>query len=171
MIRNLEGSFEETFIENNELFLDVIENYRKEGIYTEFLEEAAELAEDWSDEYSLELIWEKYTKYQGELSKYENLLKEIIIQDLFCNLMLPESDLESMVMMCEWSFMVYALIRHFLFIRWVLSDEKMSYELLRETVVIMERMTGYDEEDIKEYLNNSFESIIWDWGYLRLLIG
>ncbi len=32
-------------------------------------------------------------------------------------------------------------------------------------------MTGYDEEDIYEYLENSFEELVWDWGYLALVIG
>ena len=32
-------------------------------------------------------------------------------------------------------------------------------------------MTGYDKEDIYEYLENSFEELIWDWGYLALIIG
>jgi lysine-N-methylase len=32
-------------------------------------------------------------------------------------------------------------------------------------------MMGYDQEDICEYLEKSFENLIWDWGYLALLIG
>ena len=26
-------------------------------------------------------------------------------------------------------------------------------------------MTGYDDDDIREYLENSFAKLIWDWGY------
>ena len=46
-----------------------------------------------------------------------------------------------------------------------------SYEKVREALVIINRMTGYDEEDIYEYLENSFESLLWDWGYFALLAG
>ena len=44
-------------------------------------------------------------------------------------------------------------------------------EKVREALVIINRMTGYDEEDIYEYLENSFESLLWDWGYFALLAG
>ena len=41
----------------------------------------------------------------------------------------------------------------------------------RDYIVIICRMMGYDEEDIYEYLENSFEELIWDWGYLALVVG
>ena len=30
---------------------------------------------------------------------------------------------------------------------------------------------GYEQEDIVEYLQNSFESLVWDWGYFALVTG
>ena len=51
------------------------------------------------------------------------------------------------------------------------SPETFFYEKVREALVIINRMTGYDEEDISEYLENSFESLLWDWGYFALLAG
>ena len=32
-------------------------------------------------------------------------------------------------------------------------------------------MTGYENDDIYEYLENSFEAPIWDWGYFALIVG
>jgi lysine-N-methylase len=32
-------------------------------------------------------------------------------------------------------------------------------------------MTGYEDADIREYLENSFASPIWDWGYFALVVG
>ena len=37
-------------------------------------------------------------------------------------------------------------------------------------IVVLTRMTGYEEEDILEYLENSFQSPIWEWGYFALLL-
>ena len=34
---------------------------------------------------------------------------------------------------------------------------------MRDYMVVVSRMTGYEEDDIYEYLENSFEHIIWDW--------
>ncbi len=46
--------------------------------------------------------------------------------------------------------------------------KKIAYETVRDYIVIICRMTGYDEEDIYEYLENSFEELVWDWGYLAV---
>ena len=45
------------------------------------------------------------------------------------------------------------------------------YETVRDYLVVITRMTGYDEEDIYEYLENSFESLLWEWGYFALIVG
>ena len=47
---------------------------------------------------------------------------------------------------------------------------KISYESFRDAIVVLTRMTGYEEEDILEYLENSFQSPIWEWGYFALLL-
>ncbi len=43
--------------------------------------------------------------------------------------------------------------------------------LPHRTLVIITRMTGYEEEDIRKYLTNGFEALIWDWGYFALILG
>ena len=37
--------------------------------------------------------------------------------------------------------------------------------------VVISRMTGYEEEDVREYLENSFEELLWEWGYFALITG
>ena len=76
-----------------------------------------------------------------------------------------------MLVHLQWLMLQYAAVRQSLFLIWQDSPETFSYEKVREALVIINRMTGYDEEDISEYLENSFESLLWDWGYFALLAG
>ena len=88
-----------------------------------------------------------------------------------------------MVVQVQWIAMEYATIRHAVFLYWLLgmenkfsngksiSQEALAYENLREYIVVISRMMGYEEEDIYEYLEKSFEDIIWDWGYFALICG
>ena len=46
-----------------------------------------------------------------------------------------------------------------------------DYETIRQHIVILSHMTGYENDDIYEYLENSFEAPIWDWGYFALIVG
>ena len=58
------------------------------------------------------------------------------------------------------------------FLKWIREGEgPLSYEDVRDYMVVISRMTGYDEEDVREYLENSFEMLIWDWGYFALIVG
>lgn len=38
-------------------------------------------------------------------------------------------------------------------------------------MVVISRMTGYEEDDIREYLENSFEELLWEWRYFALITG
>ena len=92
--------------------------------------------------------------------------------ELFSDLVLPDGDLESMVVQMQWIAMEYNVIRHSLFLKWMQDGcGELKYETLRDYIVLITRMTGYEEADIYEYLENSFEELIWEWGYLALITG
>ena len=74
--------------------------------------------------------------------------------------------------MTQWIAIEYVMIRHSIFLQWIVEGEdKLVYEMVRDKMVVLSRMTGYDVEDIEEYLANSFEGITWEWGYFALLVG
>jgi len=162
----------DTFEENNELFLDVAENYRKQEIYTSYLEPIAVIAENLSRDYDKQEMIIQLQKFEKQFSTYEKLFRNYIVVEIFSNSLMPESDLESMVVMFQWITMEYAIMKQAIFLRWLLDkQEKLSYTVIRDYIVVISRMMGYDQEAIFEYLENSFEKIIWEWGYLALLMG
>jgi lysine-N-methylase len=111
-------------------------------------------------------------KFEKQFSSYEKLFRNYIAVDIFSNSLMPESDLESMVVMIQWIAMEYAVMRHAIFLSWLLDEqEKLSYTMVRNYIVVISRMMGYDQEDIYEYLEKSFKNLIWEWGYMALLVG
>ncbi len=171
-IDQMEFSKINTFDENNELFLDLIQNYRKEGLYSDYLEEIAEEAEEFSEGYEEEVILKKLEEFEKQFKQYEPLFRKYLAVEFFNDLVVPESDLWSVVVMFQWITLEYAMIRHAIFLTWMLdASEEIPYQAVRDAIVILSRMTGYEAEDIYEYLENCFEEIIWDWGYLALLVG
>lgn len=162
----------DTFEENNELFLDMTENYRKQEIYASHLEAIAVMAEDLSRDYDKRKMIQQLQEFEKQFSSHEKLFRNYLVVEIFSNSLMPESDLESIVAMMQWIAMEYAMMRHSIFLRWLLDEqEKLSYTMIRNIIVVISRMMGYDQEDIYEYLENSFESLIWEWGYWALLIG
>ena len=98
-------------------------------------------------------------------------MRSYLANEVYSELLSFEDTLEHMLVRLQWLMLQYAALRQSLFFIWQDSPETFSYEKVREALVIINRMTGYDEEDIYEYLENSFESLLWDWGYFALLAG
>ena len=171
-IDNMQFLSLDTFEETNELFLDVAENYRKQELYTSYLEPIAVLAENLSRDYDNPKMIAKLQKFQKQFSSYEKLFRNYLVVEIFSNSLMPKSDLEGIIVMTQWIAMEYAMMKHAIFLSWLLDEkENLSYTGVRNYIVVISRMMGYDQEDIYEYLENSFRNLIWEWGYLALLIG
>ncbi|MFR7829980.1 MAG: hypothetical protein ACLU3F_00295 [Blautia wexlerae] len=70
-----------------------------------------------------------------------------------------------MLIHLQWIGMECAAIRYSIFLSWLLSGEHtLTYNDIRDAIVILTRMTGYDDDDIYEYLENSFESPVLGMG-------
>ena len=83
-----------------------------------------------------------------------------------------KSDMKSMIVLYQWIAMEYVLMRHSIFLNWLLEKhEKISYSMVRNDIVVVSRIMGYDQEDIYEYLEKSFKNLIWEWGYMAMLLG
>ena len=172
IIDNMQFLRLDTFEENNELFLDIAENYRKQELYTSYLEPIAVIAENLSRDYDKRKMIVQLQKFEKQFSSYEKLFRNYIVTEIFSNSLMPESDLDSIVVMIQWIAMEYAIMRHSIFLSWLRDEQKkLSYPVVRNYIVVISRMMGYDQEDIYEYLDKSFENLMWEWGYLALLVG
>lgn len=167
-IEHMEFDNQATFEERNELFLDLIENYRKEGMYTAYLNEIADWAEQYLEGYGTQITESKLQTFRNEWKNHESLFRNLLCEELFADLLLPGEGLQHIVVKLQWLAMEYAVIYQCLFLKWD-KTRTLTYEDVRNYIVVLFRMTGYDEEDIYEYLENSFASLIWDWGYFALI--
>ena len=170
-IRNVPLPAEDTVLECNEILQDLAVNYQNEGLYGDFLDPVLELSEAISEGEWDEVLEEKWEHFLKEWKKWDGLIRKFLMNEIFSDLVAADSDLESLLLRMEWIALEYAGIRQSVFVRWIREGEHtLAYEVLREAIVVLTRMTGYEEEDIREYLENSFESPVWEWGYLALVL-
>ena len=164
--------FLDTMDECNELLQDLAVNYQKEGLYQDYLTQILPLAEQLSETYDADEMEQKGQDFAKQWEKYRKLLAVFMENELFSDLLMPDGDLESMVIQMQWIAMEYTMIRHSLFLKWMQDGcRDHAYETLRDYLVLITRMTGYEEDDIYEYLENSFDELVWEWGYLSLIVG
>ncbi len=169
MIRKWDFDPEDVLMENLELFLDLSENYRKQGIYTRYLEETAVQAEEILKAYEPEVWIEKNeAEFQPLWSSYEQLLKNWMYYELYADLLNVDSSFSDMIVHLQWIAMEYVFIRTQCYLHFIRQHE-LTYEDVKTSIVLASRMMGYDEEDIFEYMENSFESLYWDIGYFGMI--
>ena len=175
---------EDTFIECNELLQDLSVNYRKEGLYTAFLQPVLTEACKYSNIYSQSdnnsmsrTLQTSQKQFCSMLTDYDIVFRNYLANELFSDLISPEAAstkkiIEHMIIKMQWIMIEYTAIRQSLFL-WYShnANSPLTYETIREHIVIISRMTGYDDDDIREYLENSFAKLIWDWGYAALIMG
>lgn len=156
--------------ECNELLQDLAVNYQKEGLYKKYLDPILLQAKQLSETYAADTMCEDLQLFEKQFRQWQPLLRKFLHNEFYSDLLVPDGDLESMIVSMQWIGMEYAVIRHSVFLKW-LERKQFTYEELRDYMVVITRMTGYEKEDIVEYLQNSFESLVWDWGYFALVTG
>lgn len=184
-VANVEVDAYEAFTEQLEIFLDITENYRKKRMYAENIEPLAQLAQAYLDEDETDSEYradtmrdeEKYTRSLTDMNHFEMVwkaqeskIRAILCEELYAETLTVSRNLYTMVQKLQWLAMEYAAIKTMFFLQWK-QKGKLVYEDMRQLVVVLFRMMGYSEDDIGEYLENSFESVIWEWGYLALIMG
>lgn len=159
--------------EQNALFLDITENYRKEGRYQGLLNPLYAMAEQLSHEFEeadavrLDIISALHAEV---VAAYAPLLRNYLVAEAFATLLIPGCTLRDMVLQLEWMIMEYVLIVHAMVLQRLCEDVPLAYPKARELLILIARMTGYDGDEIEEYLSDSFENPIWPWGYADYLL-
>ena len=159
--------------EQNALFLDITENYRKEGRYQGLLNPLYAMAEQLSREFQeadaarMDVVCALHAEV---VVAYAPLLRNYLVAEAFATLLIPGCTLRDMVLQFEWMIMEYVLIVHAMVLQRLCEDAPLAYPKARELLILIARMTGYDGDEIEEYLRDSFENPVWPWGYADYLL-
>ena len=159
--------------EQNALFLDITENYRKEGRYQGLLNPLYAMAEQLSREFQeadaarMDVVCALHAEV---VAAYAPLLRNYLVAEAFATLLIPGCTLRDMVLQFEWMIMEYVLIVHAMVLQRLCEDAPLAYPKARELLILIARMTGYDGDEIEEYLRDSFENPVWPWGYADYLL-
>lgn len=166
-LKNISAPEVSTVEECNELFYDLAVNYVKEGLYKDFLLPIFELSDRLQNH---GIKGKDIFNFSKEWHNYDSLMRRYLCLEIFSNLYLPDYDKRSMTIALQWIIMEYVTIRQAAFLTWM-SEDELSYETIRECITVISRMTGYDEDDIIEYMESMFEDIIFEPAYIVTLIG
>ena len=170
-VRGAETDAFECMEERNEIFRDLIYDYLKQGLYMQYLEKMEITAEEISGCVDTERMTRDIEAFESWFGKCENFMRNWLANEVFVDLLRCNAGPVDMLKGMQWTALSYAGIKQALFINWINSRRDMTYDNIRDMIVAMVRITGYDEAGIEDYLRRRFKSPVWDWGYFALLSG
>ena len=161
----IELNNEDSCREMNELFLDIVQNYRKEKNYSFYLKDISYLAEDMEAPIShLEL-----NNFKMAFGRYGQLIENCFVSKIFGNCI--SDDIDEMILSFQIVITEYVLIKYSAFLRWLINEKKrLSYNDIKDYIVTYSRIIEYNADGMKEFWEDSFDDAIWDFGYMYLLI-
>lgn len=153
---NIDDSIEEI----NNLFLDIIENYKEVSIFDNLLSDISSFAED----VEIERLSAKWNSYKESFNKYNDLIENCIVSKVLSNCV--SNDIEDMIISYQMIVLDYLLVRYALFLKYCMNEEKLNIEDIKDYIVAFSRIIGNNTEAVREFLQDGFGDAILELGYL-----
>ncbi|MGV3073954.1 flagellin lysine-N-methylase [Clostridium baratii] len=158
--REIELNIDDSIEEINNLFLDIIENYKEVSIFDNILSDISSFAE----EIEIESLSAKWNSYKESFNKYNDLIENCIVSKVLSNCV--GNDIEDMIISYQMIVLDYLLVRYALFLKYCMNEEKLNIEDIKDYIVAFSRIIGNNTEAVKEFLEDGFGDVILEMGYL-----
>ena len=153
---NIDDSIEEI----NNLFLDIIENYKEVSMFDNLLNDISLFAE----ESEIESLSAKWNSYKESFNKYNDLIENCIVSKILSNCV--SNDIEDMIISYQMIVLDYLLVRYALFLKYCMNEEKLNIKDIKDCIVAFSRIIGNNTEAVKDFLEDGFGDVILEMGYL-----
>lgn len=158
--KNIELDIYDSIEEVNNLFLDIIENYKEIPMFNDILSDISSFAE----EFEIEDIEIKWNSYKEEFNRYNDLIENIIVSKIISNCV--NDDIEEMIVSFELIILDYLLVRHATFLKYYIDEEKLYIKDIKNYIVAFSRIIQNNSDAVKEFLKDGFDDVILELGYL-----
>ena len=150
----------DSLLEINSLFLDMVENYREVSNLKCILEDISNFAEG----ANMESLSEEWKEYKENFKEFNKLLEKCIVSKIYSNCI--SDDMEDMILSFQLIILEYLLVRYAVFLNYCINDEKIQREEIKNNIITFSRVIENNKDAVIEFLNDGFEEIILEIGYL-----
>ncbi len=155
----------DTLQETNELMLDISQNYHREKHYTPYLKEPYERAKELETGEKFDL--DRWRDFLKDFQTYEELFTNCIVTKCFSEG--TKGSIDDRIMSFQRIITEYILVRYSVYLKSL--QDKIDYPAVRDYIVVYTRIIGYNPSGMKEFWQDSFDTEVWELGYLLLLLG
>jgi len=156
---------EDSCNEINELFIDIVLNYKKVKSFSEYLKDISYLAEDGEVGRS-HIEWNDFKKV---FAQYDKLIENCIVSKVFGNCI--SDNIDDSIKSFQVVITEYIMVKYSAFLRWLINEKKeICFHDIQDYIVIYSRIIEHNTDGIIEFWKDNFDEAIWEVGYMFLLI-
>ena len=154
---NINNSVEEI----NNLFLDIIQNYKKVSVLEILLKDISDFAEN----IKIESLSAKWHDYKGLFNQYDQLIENCIISKILSSCV--SNDLQEMVISFQMIILEYLLVRYAVFLKYCMNNnEELDEKYIIDYIVAFSRIIGNNTEAVIEFFRDGFGEDVLEIGYM-----
>ena len=150
----------------NNLFLDIIENYRNVPVLKNSLNDISQISmKIYRGEIKIsELIalWNPFINY---FNKYNKLIEKYIVTKILGNCL--NEDIEEIAINLELIILEYLLVRYSVFLKVFLEDEENLLQNIKDYIVVFSRIIGNNLDAVVEFIEEQYGDILFTVEYLK----
>lgn len=147
--------------EINNLFLDIIENYKDVSGLEILLKDISDFAEN----VKIKSLCAKWEEYKGLFEQNSVLIENCIVSKILSSCI--SDDVEEMIISFQMIVLEYLLVRYAVFLRYCMNKSKeIKTEEIKDYIVAFSRIIGNNTEAVIEFFEDGFGEAILEIGYL-----
>ena len=156
---------EDSCNEINELFIDIVLNYKKVKSFSEYLKDISYLAEDGEVGRS-HIEWNDFKKV---FAQYDKLIENCIVSKVFGNCI--SDNIDDSIKSFQVVITEYVMVKYSAFLRWLINEKKeICFHDIQDYIVIYSRIIEHNSDGIIEFWKDNFDEALWEFGYMFLII-
>ena len=160
------NDYNKTFRTINNLFLDIIENYKNVPVLKSTLNDISQISmKIYRGQIKTSELIELWDEFIDYFNKYNKLIEKLIITKVLGNCL--NEDIEEVAINLELIILEYVLVRYSVFLKVFLGDKENLLQNIKDHMVVFSRIIGNNSDAVVEFIEEQYGDILFTVEYLR----
>lgn len=150
----------------NNLFLDIIENYKNVPVLKNSLNDISQISmKIYRGEIKISELMALWNPFINYFNKYNKLIEKYIVTKILGNCF--NEDIEEIAINLELIILEYLLVRYSVFLKVFLEDEENLLQNIKDYIVVFSRIIGNNLDAVVEFIEEQYGDILFTVEYLK----
>jgi len=150
----------------NNLFLDIIENYKNVPVLKNSLNDISQISmKIYRGEIKISELMALWNPFINYFNKYNKLIEKYIVTKILGNCL--NEDIEEIAINLELIILEYLLVRYSVFLKVFLEDEENLLQNIKDYIVVFSRIIGNNVDAVVEFIEEQYGDILFTVEYLQ----